>query len=173
MRTSVTDDWANPVLLSSSWATPARWSLLEAPDLLRYLRGAKEIGYHARSLIGDQTFTEILGPHSCLPWWENAEFPDDIRWEVEDERKSEDYPCYVLLKSILSRVVREVSPGVRDPLKALKECKNYWSTLDEPEPYDKNLCIQCDNNLREWIPKARGELWRRLPEYFEVPAPTA
>ncbi|KAI1784442.1 hypothetical protein LXA43DRAFT_930136 [Ganoderma leucocontextum] len=173
-RTDVGKDWDEPRSYSVSRDTPARWSLLEAPDLLRCLRGAKKISYHTASVMSDDTFTEILGPHSCLPWWENAGFPGDVRDEVDGERRSEDYPCYVLLRSILSRVDREVSPGVRDPLKALKDCKDYENKpQDLPKPPVRSLCVLCDSNLRRWVPKTRQELWQMLPRYFEVPTATS
>lgn len=171
-RTDVAKDWDDPASYTARMDTPARWSLLEAPDLLRCFRGAKHIATRAKSFISSDTFTDILGPHSCLPWWEDIGYPEDIRGEVDMERKPEDYPCYVTLKSMLSRVCGDMEPGVRDPLKVLKECRDRWSGRDSLE---KNLplCAECEYNLAQWVPKARGELWRTLPVYFEVPTPAA
>ncbi len=172
VRTDVAMDWDDPASFAARWDLPMRWSLLEVPDLLRCLRGAKAIRRRAAAfLAADVTFTGVLDPHSCLPWWEDTRIPEDVRWELEDERNLEDYPCYRLLESILARVDGEVLPGVRNPLKALKECKDYKGKLGFPKPTETGLCVSCDCNLRQWIPKARRELWERLPECFEVPTP--
>ncbi|PIL26916.1 hypothetical protein GSI_10054 [Ganoderma sinense ZZ0214-1] len=172
-RTDVTDDWADPVSYSSNWMTPARWSLLEAPDLLRHLRGGKRLLQYTASVPRDVTFTAVLC-EACLPWWEDAAVHEEVRWEIEDGRDAEEYPCYALLVRIFAAVFRETTPGVRDPLKALKECVDYEKIpeIARGSSSTKRLCSGCDWAFREWVPQARQELWRKLPEYFDVEVPS-
>ena len=119
----------------------------------------------------DEAFTAILC-WSCLPWWEDAGIPDDVRLEVEDKRNADSYPCYSLLQRTFSAVFRKASPGIRDPLKALKDyatCEGIPEVSGLPA---KSLCTGCKWGLRQWVPAARQELWLKLPEYFEVPSPS-
>ena len=171
-RTDPTHDWADPLSSSSDWRMPARWSHFDAPDLLRHLRGGKSLLWYVASVPSDETFTAILC-RSCLPWWEDASIPDDLRLEVEVERNPDDYPCYTLLRRIFTAVFREASPGVQDPLKALKECVKYEKIPEVSESSMKSLCTGCDWEFRKWVPRARQELWQKLPEYFEVPSPSS
>ncbi|PIL26918.1 hypothetical protein GSI_10056 [Ganoderma sinense ZZ0214-1] len=174
-RTHVMKDWDNPRSYVARTDLPARWTLLDAADLLRFLRGTAQISEHgaaAVSLNTDETFSEVLQPR-CLPWWEDTAYPGDVRWEVEERegRDPEAYPCYVLLQRILGEVFRETAPGVRDPLKVLKECVDYERAFPEIEAgTTKRLCMACDERFKEWIPGARQGLWRKLPVYFEVPS---
>ncbi|PIL26926.1 hypothetical protein GSI_10064 [Ganoderma sinense ZZ0214-1] len=172
-RTDVTDDWTDPVSYSSNWTLPARWSLLEGPDLLRYLRGGKKLLQYVASVPRDVTFTAVLC-EALLPWWEDAAIPEDVRWEIDNGRDAEEYPCYALLVRIFAAVFRETTPGVRDPLKALKECVDYEKIpeIARGSSSTKRLCSGCDWAFREWVPQARQKLWRKLPEYFGLPLPS-
>ncbi|KAM5544009.1 hypothetical protein V8D89_002626 [Ganoderma adspersum] len=79
---------------------------------------------------------------------------------------------YALLSRLFAVVFRDgrVAHGVRDPLRALKECVDYEQAFPETtsEGPTKRLCVICDMRFKEWVPGARRELWRKLPEYFEV-----
>ena len=100
---------------------PARWTLLEGQDFLRHLRGGKRLSRWAASLTTDEMFSEVMHP-MCLPWWENTSIPEDVRWEIEEERNAGEYSCYTLLMLLFEAVSREASSSVavRGPLKALK-----------------------------------------------------
>ncbi|PIL26931.1 hypothetical protein GSI_10069 [Ganoderma sinense ZZ0214-1] len=171
-RTHVMKDWDSPHSFVARTDLPARWTLLYSAELMRLLRGQTRMSEDgAASLSTDETFSAILQP-GCLPWWENTAFPWFVRREVEESDGREDseaYPCYALLVRLFAAVFREAAPGVRDPLKALKECVDYERAFPESGTA-KRLCTGCDERFKEWIPGARRELWRKLPVYFEVPS---
>ena len=157
---------------------PARWSLLEAPDLLRVLRGRRRLATHIEP-CGDNsyTYTGILHPH-YVPWWEDGIYAEQLEQELKHCGRPtldpEKYPFFALLSSIFSQAFREVSPGIRDPLKAMKDCAlEYERTSEASMPSRKTLCDECEEGLKSWVPWARRYLWERLPEIFELSTPAA
>ncbi|KAM5544007.1 hypothetical protein V8D89_002624 [Ganoderma adspersum] len=173
-RTDVSSDWDDPRSYAARADLPARWTFLEGQDFLRHLRGGKRLSRWAASLTTDEMFSEVMHP-MCLPWWENTSIPEDVRWEVEEERNADEYPCYALLRLLFETVSREASSGVavRDPLKALKDCIDYETIPEVTRAPTNALCTTCDLKFRQWVPRARQELWKKLPEYFEVPLSSA
>ena len=85
-----------------------------------------------------------------------------------------EYPCFALLRSIFSQAFREVSPGIRDPLKAMKDCAIEYERISEAStPSRKTLCAECEEGLKSWVPWARRYLWDQLSEIFGLSAPAA
>ena len=141
-HTDVSSDWDDPRSYAARADLPARWTLPEGQELLRHLRGGQKLLQYVSSVPSDETFTAILC-RSCLPWWEDADIPDDVRWEVEDERNAEGYLCCSLLQCIFRTIFREASLGVRDPLKALNDCVTCEGIPELSGIAAKSLCTGC------------------------------
>ncbi|KAM5544005.1 hypothetical protein V8D89_002622 [Ganoderma adspersum] len=172
-RTDTSYDWDKPDSYDAHQDLPARWSLLEAPDPLCLLRGKQKLAEHVAS-FGDNnyTYTGIL-KLPCVPWWEDARYAEETEAELERVGRPtlnpEEYPCFALLSSIFSRAFHDVSPGVRDPLKAMKDCIREYGRISGISSVSmKSLCAECEGGLKYWVPWARRYLWEQLPVIFEI-----
>ena len=174
VRTDVSSDWDDPRLYVGRSVLSVRWTLLEGQDFLRHIQGGEQLSRWAASLTTGEMFSKVVHP-ICLLWWENTSIPEDVRWEVKEERNADNYPCYTLLMLLFEAVSREALSGVAvmNPLKALNYCVDYQQMLEVTRAPTKALYPTCDLKSRKWIPRARQELRRKLPDYFELPLSSA
>ncbi|PIL26938.1 hypothetical protein GSI_10076 [Ganoderma sinense ZZ0214-1] len=175
-RMDATYDWDRAESYDAHQDLPARWSLLDAPDLLRVLRGKQKLAKHTGS-FGDNNYTySIILIPPCFPWWEDARYAEETEVELmrfgRPTLDPKEYPCFALLSTIFSRAFREVSPRVGDPLKAMKEClREYERISDVSSASPKSLCVHCERGLKWWVPWARRYLWEQLPVIFALSTP--
>ena len=64
-----------------------------------------------------------------------------------------EYPRFALLTSVFSRAFHNVSPGVQDPLKAMKGCVAEYERISGISSASmESLCAECEGGLKSWVP---------------------
>ncbi|TBU47700.1 hypothetical protein BD309DRAFT_951203 [Dichomitus squalens] len=152
-RIKVQHDWTLRSDPDGKRVALARWSLLDKDNLVRYLRGYKELADYFPAI---RTFLSA----GCTP------FDDDLA-----NMDLDDNSCYVFLHRVFTIMWTAGRGSRRDPLHLLLLClevRNHTSDIARSMGVrgDVGLCQECWDKLEEEIPQERKRLWDSLLQYF-------
>ncbi len=141
-------DWGEN---TDRWSLSARWSLLDAENLLRYIHGCQFLHEYRPD-------PRYFMYSECVDIW------------IMEGDEAIDHPCYKFIARVIEVVWdQRASPTHPDPLRLLTKCSDYDDMPQlSKKHFPQGLCTYCRSIIPKAIHEERKRVWQRLSTAFKL-----